>query len=94
MNIIGVVLAVVGIVGVATGVGLWSGRAWAWIIARLWASVCIVAGLVGAGLSLFGDTLTSTILATMVGSAVPAILAAIVLWYLYRPEVRSALGRA
>ncbi len=94
MNLIGVVLVVIGIVGVATGVGLWSGRDWAWIITRLWASVCIVAGLVGAGLSLFGDTLTSTILATMVGSAVPAILAAIVLWYLYRPEVRSALGRA
>ena len=93
MNIVGVVLVVVGIVGVATGIGLWSGRSWAWLITRLWASVAIVAGLVGAGLSFFGDTLTSTVLATVVGSAVPAILAAIVLWYLYRPEVRTALGR-
>ena len=34
-------------------------RNWAWLIARLWASVCIIAGVVGVGVSLLSDTLTA-----------------------------------
>jgi hypothetical protein len=94
MTVVGVVLIGVGALGLATGYGLLRQRNWAWLITRLWASVCIVAGLVGAGLSLLSDTITSQILGTMIGSTVTAIVAAVVLWYLYRPSVRSAFGRA
>jgi len=94
MTIVGIALVAVGILGVATAFGLWRGRGWAWLIARLWASVCIVAGLVGAGLSLLGDTLASAALGLVVGSTGTAIVAAIVLWYLYQPHVKAALGRA
>ncbi|MFL5643800.1 MAG: hypothetical protein ACJ78L_00425, partial [Chloroflexota bacterium] len=87
-------LAAVGVLGVATGVGLLQERNWAWLLTRLWASLCIVVGLVSAGLSLLGDTITSGILATILGGLVPAIAAIVVLWYLYRPEVRAAFGRA
>ena len=74
--------------------GLLRGKNWAWLITRLWASVCIVAGLVGAGVSLLSDTITSQILGTMIGSTGTAIVAAVVLWYLYRPSVKAAFGRA
>ena len=94
MNVVGVALAAVGVLGLATAYGLLRGKNWAWLITRLWASVCIVAGLVGAGLSLLSDTRTSQILATMIGSTGTAIVAAGVLWYLYRPGVKAAFGRA
>ena len=88
------ILIAVGVLGVVTAFGLLRERNWAWLIARLWASVCIVVGVVGAALSFLGDTITSNIAATIVGSLVPAVAAAVVLWYLYRPNVKAAFGRA
>ncbi len=93
MNAVGLVLVAVGVLGLATGIGLWRGHNWAWLITRLWASVCIIAGVVGAGLSLLSDTLTSQIIATMIGSTGTAIVAAGVLWYIYRPAVKAGFGR-
>ena len=93
MTVVGVVLIGVGALGLATGYGLLRQRNWAWLITRLWASVCIVTGLVGAGLSLLSDTLTSSILGAVIGSTGTAIVAAIVLWYLYQPHVKAAFRR-
>ncbi len=93
MNVVGVALIAVGVLGLATGYGLFRGHNWAWLVTRLWASVCIIAGVVGVGLSLLSDTITSQILGTILGSAGTAIVAAGVLWYLYRRDVRSAFGR-
>jgi len=94
MQVVGLILIAVGVVGVVTAFGLFSERNWAWLIARLWASVCVVVGVIAAALSFLGDTVTSNIAATIVGSFVPAVAAAVVLWYLYRPNVRAAFGRA
>ena len=94
MNVVGVALIAVGVLGLATGYGLFRGHNWAWLITRLWASVCIIAGVVGVGLSLLSDTITSQILGTVIGSAGTAIVAAVVLWYLYRPDVKAAFGRS
>ncbi len=93
MNVVGLALVAVGILGLATGIGLWRGHNWAWLVTRLWASVCIIAGVVGVGVSLLSDTLTSQILGTIIGSTGTAIVAAGVLWYLYRPSVKAAFGR-
>lgn len=93
MTVVGIVLVAVGVLGLATAFGLLRQRNWAWLIARLWASVCIVAGLVGAGVSLLSDTLTSTIAGAVIGSTGTAIVAAVVLWYLYQPRVKAAFGR-
>ena len=93
MTVVGLVLVAVGVLGLATGYGLLLGRNWAWLITRLWASVCIITGVVGVGLSLLSDSLTSQILATVIGSTGTAIVAAGVLWYLYRPHVKAAFGR-
>ncbi len=93
MTIVGLGLVLVGVLALVTALGLWLQRGWAWSIARLWASLCVVVGIVSAGLSLLGDSLTSWIIATIVAALVPAIIAAAVLWYLYRPEVKVAFGR-
>ncbi len=93
MTVVGLALVAIGVLGLATGFGLWRGRNWAWLITRLWASVCIVVGVVGAALPLLGDTLTSSILGVVVGSGGTAIVAAAVLWYLYQPRVKAMFGR-
>ena len=80
MTGVGVVLLAVGILGLATGYGLWVGRNWAWLITRLWASLCVIAGVVGGGLALLGDTLTSQIVGAIIGSTGTAVVAAVVLW--------------
>ena len=93
MNVVGIALVAVGVLGLATGIGLWRGHNWAWLVTRLWASVCIIAGVVGVGVSLLSDTITSQILGTIIGSTGTAIVAALVLWYIYRPSVKAAFGR-
>ena len=45
MTVVGLALVAIGVLGLATGFGLWRGRNWAWLITRLWASVCIVVGV-------------------------------------------------
>ena len=94
MMVVGVIVVAIGVLGLVSGIGLWLGREWAWLIARLWASLCVVIGLVSAGLSLFGATLTSEIVAAIVAAIVPAIAGAVVLWYLYRPQVKAAFHRS
>ena len=93
MTFVGIGLVLIGILGVATGYGLWTGRDWAWLIARVWASVCILVGVIGVALSFLGDGITTEILATIVGSLAPAVLAVVVLWYLYQPDVKATFGR-
>ncbi len=93
MTGVGLVLVAIGALGLATAFGLWRGRNWAWLVARLWASLCIIAGIVGVALSLLSDRIVTEILAAMVGAAVPAVIAAVVLWYLYQPNVKAAFGR-
>ncbi len=93
MMIVGLFLVAVGVLGLVSGFGLWLERDWAWLIARLWASLCIIVGLVSAGLSLVGTTLTSEIIAAIGAALVPAIAGAVVLWYLYQPQVKAAFGR-
>jgi hypothetical protein len=93
MTGVGLVLVAVGALGLATAFGLWRGRNWAWLIARLWASLCIIVGIVGVALSLLSDRIVTEILAAMIGAAIPAVIAAVVLWYLYQPNVKAAFGR-
>ncbi len=93
MTIVGLFLVAVGVLGLVSGFGLWGERHWAWLIARLWASLCVIVGLVSAGLSLFGTTLTSEIIAAIGASLVPAIAGVVVLWYLYQPQVKAAFRR-
>ena len=93
MMVAGVVLVAVGVLGLVSGFGLWRERDWAWLVARLWASLCIIVGLVSAGLSLFGTTLTSEIIAAIGAALVPAVAGAVVLWYLYQPQVKAAFRR-
>ena len=59
MAAVGLALVLVGALGLAAGLGLWQLRKWAWLIAELWAILCVVVGVLAAGLSLFGDSRVS-----------------------------------
>src|SRR3954453_12055633 len=71
MTIVGLALAAGGVLGVVTAIGLPQEGTGEGRIARLWASRCTSVGLVSAGLSLLGDTITSGSLATILGGLVP-----------------------
>ncbi|MFZ2489821.1 MAG: hypothetical protein WAZ19_17075 [Anaerolineae bacterium] len=68
----------------AFGFGAWTLRPWAWIL-----------GIVGAGFSVLSNVLSlvtgnTTFLSALIGVAI----AAVILWYLFRPEIKAVFGRS
>lgn len=78
----GLFLVVLGIVALLAGYGLWQLASWAWLLTIAWA----ILGLISAALTLLGGDFASAIIS--------AILPAVVLWYLNRPDIKQAFGRA
>ncbi len=78
----GLFLLVLGIVALLAGFGLWQLAGWAWLLTIAWA----VLGLISAALTLLGGDIG--------GAIISAIIPAIVIWYLYRPDIKAAFGRA
>ena len=76
---IGVVFFIIGIVDLLLGVGCFLAWSWVWIIGVIFSAISILIGLV----SLF----TSGI-----GAIVGIIIAAIILWYLFQPQVKAYFG--
>jgi len=78
----GLFLIVLGVVALLAGFGLWQLKPWAWLLTIAWA----ILGLVSAALTLLSGDVTSAIIS--------AIIPAVVIWYLNRPDVKAAFGRA
>ncbi len=79
LGIIGLFLAVLGIIFLIVGYGLWKGMNWAW-----WLSVILLAlGVIANGLSL---------LSANISAILPFIIGAIILYYVTRPRVKSYFG--
>jgi hypothetical protein len=68
----------------AFGIGAWMLKPWAWIL-----------GIVGVAVSILSTLVT---LVSGNGSLISAIISiiipVIILWYLFRPEIKKAFGRA
>lgn len=78
-----VIPLIIAVVQLVVGVGLWKLMPWAWM-----AAVVVVA--IGAILAII-----NLITGNSAGSNIVSILIdAIILWYLFRPEVMMAFGRA
>jgi hypothetical protein len=79
--------AVLGILYLAFGIGTFMSKSWAW-----------TAGVVGLGLGAVNSVITLVLSGFGAGAIVGAIIAliiyAILLWYLFRPNVRAAYGLA
>ena len=78
--IIGVILFIVGIVDIFLGIGCFMGWGWVWIIGVIFMAINILIGLV-------------TLLSDWVTGLVSIVIAGIILWYLFQPQVKTYFGK-
>jgi uncharacterized membrane protein (DUF2068 family) len=78
-SLLGVVALIIGILKLIYGWGLWTLQSWSWLLAVIGSALSLLQGLYGI---ISGGNVGDGILAV--------IIARIILWYLYRPTVRSA----
>jgi len=79
VSLIGVVVVVIGLIYLGLAWGLWTGKGWAWVLSLILAALGIVVSLISL---VRGRFLTIVVL----------ILDAIILYYLFRPNVRAFFG--
>lgn len=70
-----------GLVGIAVGWGFWKGSGWAWIVG-------VIFYIVGIGISAVGMVWWS--LTNVIG----VIIGVVILYYLFRPNVKAWFGKA
>jgi hypothetical protein len=71
-----------GVVLLAFAVGAWSLKPWAWTLGMLSVGLWALSNLINVGRGAFAGNVVVII-----------IIAALVIWYLYRPHVRAAFGK-
>ncbi len=76
---LGLILGIIGIIDILLGFGCFKGWGWVWIIGIILMVINILTGIV----ILFADWITG--LGTI-------ILAGIILWYLFQPQVKAYFG--
>ena len=74
-------ILVVSIVQLAVGIGLWMLKSWAWTLAV----VVVILRVVGDVFSLFFGVAINTLITLAIHL--------VIMWYLFRPEVKQAFGR-
>jgi len=77
--LIGVVVIVIGLLYLGLAWGLWTGKGWAWILSLVLAFLGIIVSII----SLVGRSF---------GTLIVLILDAIIVFYLFRPNVRAFFG--
>ena len=80
-TVAGATLLIVGIIQLIVGFGLWNLASWAWVVAVIVTVVRLIADV----LLFFQGRHTEAIIG--------GVIAIIILWYLFRDEVRQAFGR-
>jgi hypothetical protein len=78
--ILGGIFVIIGLSYFVVAYGLWNGRSWAWILTVLISALGIVVGLV------------SIIIGTG-GSILYIIVNAIIIYYLFKPDVKAYFGK-
>ena len=78
--VLGVILIIIGLAYFAVAYGLWKGLNWAWTITLIVSAIGII---VGIGLIIVGN----------VGAIFHVIINGIVIYYLYRPNVKAYFGK-
>jgi uncharacterized membrane protein HdeD (DUF308 family) len=77
---IGFLLLALGIAYLVMAYGLWNGRGWAWTITLI---LTVIGIIVGIGSLVTGNG----------GAVIGIIIQAIVIYYLYRPNVKAYFGK-
>ena len=78
---IGVILLALGIAYLVMAYGLWKGRGWAWTITLILSVIGIIVAI-------------ASIVAGNVGAIISIIIHGVVIYYLYRPNVKAFFGAA
>lgn len=78
--VLGSILIIIGLAYFAVAYGLWKGLSWAWSITLI---ISIIGIIVGLGSIIVGN----------VGAIFHVIVNIIVIYYLYRPNVRAYFGK-
>ncbi len=79
--VLGVIAIIMGIIALAVGWGFWKGSEWAWVLGLALYAIGIIFGV----LSLAGGN---------VFSLVSIIIGVLLVYYLFRPNVKAWFGRA
>jgi hypothetical protein len=79
--------AVLGILFLAFGIGAFRLKGWAWIVGIAAILLDLVRQIVGVALQGFSA-------GTIVRDSITVVIALLLLWYLFRPNVRAAFGKA
>ena len=79
-GILGGILIAIGILSLFTAFGVWTGKAWAWTLSLVLAILGLLFGLI-------------FMIGSLVLEIVWIIVYAIMIYYLYRPNVRSFFGK-
>jgi lysylphosphatidylglycerol synthetase-like protein (DUF2156 family) len=79
VSLIGVVVVVIGLLYLGLAWGLWTGKGWAWVLSLVLAALGVIVSLLSLVRGHFGPI-------------VVLILDAIILYYLFRPNVRAFFG--
>ena len=77
---LGAVLIIIGLAYFGVAYGLWQGLKWAWIITLI---VTVIAFISGLGSIIVGN----------VGAVIPVIINAIIIYYLFKPNVKAYFGK-
>jgi len=77
----GVIFLVIGIIDLLLGVGCFLAWSWVWIVGIIFSVIGILIGLV-------------SLVTSGLGALVGIIIAAIILWYLFQPQVKAYFGQA
>lgn len=77
---LGIILLALGIAYLAMAYGLWNGRGWAWTITLILSVIGIIVDIASI---VYGN----------VAAIVSLIIHAVVIYYLYRPNVRTFFGK-
>ena len=78
--LLGAALIIIGLAYFVVAYGLWQGLKWAWIITLI---VTVIAFISGLGSIIVGN----------VGAVIPIIINAIIIYYLFKPNVKAYFGR-
>ncbi len=78
---VGGILIILGIISFIVAWGLLKGRAWAWTVTLILSIISLILGIV-------------SVVAGSFGSIINIIIAAIIIYYLYRPHVKAFFGKS
>lgn len=88
LSIIGIGLTALAIVNFIVAWGLLKGKGWAWSISVIVTIISLVIGIIFVVFNgVAGD------ISSIIGQIVGVVINGIILWYLYRPNVKSYFGK-